>query len=97
MKTVNTIGRTRAAIRHTALTAISAVIGRISPQTRTSICVGASGGCGVGGGCGLRVDGPLGDDHAHLHLVTEDQLPGSLAGPLAELSSAVAAAVTVAK
>lgn len=38
-----------------------------------------------------------GDDHAHLHLVTEDQLPGSLAGPLAELSSAVAAAVTVAK
>jgi hypothetical protein len=38
-----------------------------------------------------------GDDHAHLHLVAEDQLPESLASPLAELSPAVAAAVTVAK
>ena len=38
-----------------------------------------------------------GDDHAHLHLVAEDQLPDSLASPLAELSPAVAAAVTVAK
>jgi len=38
-----------------------------------------------------------GDDHAHLHLVAEDQLPDSLASPLAELSPAAAAAVTVAK
>jgi hypothetical protein len=38
-----------------------------------------------------------GDDHAHLHLVTDDQLPDLLASPLADLSPAVAAAVTVAK
>lgn len=38
-----------------------------------------------------------GDDHAHLHLVTEDQLPDSLATPLAEVSPVVAATLTVAK
>ncbi len=38
-----------------------------------------------------------GDDHAHLHLVAEDQLPESLAPPLAEASPVVAGTLTVAK
>lgn len=38
-----------------------------------------------------------GDDHAHLHLVTEDQLPESLATPLAEVAPTVAETVSVAK
>jgi len=38
-----------------------------------------------------------GDDHVHLHLVTEDQLPESLAPPLAEASPVVAGTLTVAK
>jgi len=38
-----------------------------------------------------------GDDHAHLHLVTEDQLPESLATPLAEVAPTMAETVSVAK